>query len=186
MKSLLIAGYLCALVALFFVPPAFGIAALVIGIIVLAKGRVGHGVALVVIAVTCGFAGMYIGWIGLGNFLLSFQTLTSSQSIQSPVTQPTAEDWHIVSIQGRITSSDDFQTTYAWKLTIRNDATKPAAFNGQVEFQDANGFIVQIDTAIDMHVGAESEGVFTGYALMKTQDARKVAHTVANISRERW
>jgi hypothetical protein len=60
-KSLVIAGYICGFAALVFLPPAFGLAAFVLGILNLTKGRVGHGVAHIVIAVTCGIAGMYIG-----------------------------------------------------------------------------------------------------------------------------
>lgn len=70
-KSLLIAGYVCGLVALFFLPPAFGLAGLAIGIVNLAKGKVGHGVAQIVIAVTCGVAGAYIGAVGFTNALHS-------------------------------------------------------------------------------------------------------------------
>jgi len=184
MKSLLTAGYLCALVALFFVPPAFGIAALVIGIIVLAKGRVGHGIALIVIAVTCGFAGMYIGWMGLGN-LLFLLLPPASQSTQSLVTRPATQDWHVVSIEGRITESDEAQSRYAWKLRIRNDSAQPAVFSGEVDFQDADGFIVSMDNALNMQVSGEGEGVFTGYTLMHTKDAQKVVRTVAKISKER-
>jgi hypothetical protein len=60
-KPMLIAGYVCAVVALVLFPPGFGLAAVAIGIIALVRDRVGHGIAIIVIGVTCGLFGMYFG-----------------------------------------------------------------------------------------------------------------------------
>ena len=50
---MLIAGYVCAVVALVLFPPGFGLAAVAIGIIALVRDRVGHGIAIIVIGMTC-------------------------------------------------------------------------------------------------------------------------------------
>ena len=55
------AGVVCALVSLLFLPPAFGLAAFVCGIVGVAKGNVGGGIVVIIMAVTCGLAGMYMG-----------------------------------------------------------------------------------------------------------------------------
>jgi|SRR5271166_2440439 len=186
MKKLLIAGYVSGFVALLFLPPAFGLAGIVIGIIALAKGRVGHGIALIVIAVTCGFFGMYIGWIGLGNLLLQLQTPVPSRSTQSPAAQPIVRDWHVVSIESRVTESNNVYSVYSWKLTIRNDSAEPAVFHGWVEFQDSDGFKLADDAVNierDIQVPAASEGVFTGSR--DIENTKQVARTVAKISKER-
>jgi hypothetical protein len=60
-SGLILAGYLCCFMALLFLPPAFALAGFVVGVVTVAKGRVGHGVILVVLSVTLGLAGMYFG-----------------------------------------------------------------------------------------------------------------------------
>ncbi len=185
MKTLLIAGYVCALVALIFLPPAFALAAIVIGVIVLARGRIGNGIAIIVIGAVCGYYGLFFGdaiWRTLNNPRSS--SSQSSSTVAPSLPAPMTQDWHVVSIDGRITESDETQTRYAWKLIIRNDSTEPAVFDGKVEFQDADGFIVETDSDWDMQVPAESDATFTGYALMSTQDAHKVTQTVAKISKK--
>ncbi len=124
-----------------------------------------------------------IRWLDRSAGKWYLQTVASDQSNQSPTSPSRAPSWRVVSIESRITSSDDVQTKYAWKLTVRNDSGEPAVFSGPIEFQDADGFIVDSDYALDLQVAPASDGVFTGYALMKTEDARKVARTVANISK---
>ena len=59
--SLVVAGYACGFAALLVLPSAFGLAALTIGVINLSKGKVGHGIAQIVLAVSCGIAGSYYG-----------------------------------------------------------------------------------------------------------------------------
>ena len=60
-RGLVPAGYICGILALLIVPPGLGLAGTVIGIINLTKGRTIHGIAQVVISVTCGLFGMIIG-----------------------------------------------------------------------------------------------------------------------------
>jgi len=165
MGKLLTAGYMCAFASLGFFPLPLALAGVVIGIMVLSRERLGHGIALIVLSVLCGYIGM--SWsTAVWNRVLLPQTTTSTDSAELP--------WHVVSIESRITSADDVQTKYAWKLTIRNDSRQPAVFSGPIEFQDADGFIVDQDIALDLKVRGTSSGVFTGYALMRTEDARKV------------
>jgi len=133
---------------------------------------------------------MYFGDYIWRNFTnpRSYSSQSSSSQSSSDIAQPApspTQDWHVVSIDGRITESDETQTRYAWKLVIRNDSAQPAVFSGKVEFQDADGFIVETDSDWNMQVAAESDATFTGYALMSTPDARKVTQTVAKISKER-
>ena len=55
------AGVICSLVSLLFLPPAFGLAALVCGIVALAKGTVGGGICVIIMAVACTMGGMFVG-----------------------------------------------------------------------------------------------------------------------------
>jgi len=65
--GLIVAGYICGFLALAIFPPALGIAGLVIGILNLTKGRTGHGIAQIVISITCGILGSVIGSAILGR-----------------------------------------------------------------------------------------------------------------------
>ena len=56
-----IGGYVCSFIALLFVPFAFALAAFICGIVALAKGKVGHGIAILVLSSVCCFIGTVIG-----------------------------------------------------------------------------------------------------------------------------
>ena len=58
---LIASGYICGLLSILFCPPALGLAGFVIGIVNLTKGSVGHGIAQIIISVTCGVFGMILG-----------------------------------------------------------------------------------------------------------------------------
>lgn len=60
-NQLIVPGYVCSLIALFFFPPAFALAALVIGIVNLVRGLVTHGIVQIVLSVVCGLIGVYLG-----------------------------------------------------------------------------------------------------------------------------
>lgn len=60
-SGLIAAGYICGGLSLFILPPALGLAGLVCGIINLTKGQTGHGIAQIIISVTCALFGMIIG-----------------------------------------------------------------------------------------------------------------------------
>jgi len=60
-KGLIVAGYACGAISLLFFPPGFALAGTVIGIMNLTKGQTGHGIAQVVISITCGIFGSLIG-----------------------------------------------------------------------------------------------------------------------------
>jgi hypothetical protein len=62
-NGVVIGGYLCALISLLLFPPAFAVAAFVLGIVSVAKGSVGHGIAIIILAAACGLIGMYFGFV---------------------------------------------------------------------------------------------------------------------------
>jgi hypothetical protein len=59
--TLVSAGYICGLLSLLIFPPALGLAGLVCGIMNLANGRIGHGIAQIIISLTCGILGAILG-----------------------------------------------------------------------------------------------------------------------------
>lgn len=107
---------------------------------------------------------------------------TSQSSRRTEIPAASNErDWGIVSVDSRVTESNNVWSKYAWKLTLRNESDQPQAFLGTIEFQDSDGFIVDTGNANGMLVPAKSEQVFTGYTLIPAEAAGKVAQTVAKI-----
>jgi hypothetical protein len=96
--------------------------------------------------------------------------------------QEVKQDWHVVSIESRITESNQVYTEYSWKLVVQNDSTNPAVFYGTVEFQDADGFKLDDDEVNfnrSVQVAPSSQGVFTGSKYIEVP--KKVSKTVAKI-----
>jgi hypothetical protein len=56
-----VGGYICAVLSLLFFPLVFAIAAFVCGIVALTKGKIGHGIAILVLSSIFCFIGMVIG-----------------------------------------------------------------------------------------------------------------------------
>lgn len=60
-KRIIIAGYICAAISLFFLPPIFGIAGVVLGIIALKGGNTRHGTAIIILSFVVGLLGAILG-----------------------------------------------------------------------------------------------------------------------------
>jgi hypothetical protein len=56
-------GYVCAGISLLFLPPLFALIALGCGIYNASKGRSGHGIAQIILAIGCGIIGMALGML---------------------------------------------------------------------------------------------------------------------------
>lgn len=54
-------------------------------------------------------------------------------------------------------------------------------FNATIEFQDADGFIVEDDNAYNLGVPAGAQETFTGYALVSMPGATRVTKTNATV-----
>lgn len=94
-------------------------------------------------------------------------------------------DWEIVSIDTRVTESNEVWWKYAWRLTLKNSSDRTQVFRATIEFQDSDGFIVDSDESDVLAVPARSEQTFTGYDLVNAEVARKVARTSAKVRKAR-
>lgn len=94
---------------------------------------------------------------------------------------PAHKNWRIVSVDSRVTESNTSWSRFAWKLRLANDADAPQPFQGTIEFQDSDGFIVDTDIIHNEIMPARSEQDFTGSALIRASVVGKVARTVAKV-----
>jgi len=133
------------------------------------------------------------------------QQSSSGTSAAPAPPAPTVQDWRVVSVESRVVDSTDIASTYSWKLTIQNDSSELRSFQGEIEFLDADGFVMDRSPAWDhsrpdaeyttrnrrvqseqarLLVPAKSQAVFTGIAYLSVAAAAKVARVEARIHKE--
>jgi hypothetical protein len=102
----------------------------------------------------------------------------------SPATKRDAERlWEIVSIDTRITESNNVWSRFAWKLTLENRADDVQRVNATIEFQDKDGFVVDTDHAYGLVVSGRSRQVFTGNKLITSASVASIERAVAKVHR---
>jgi hypothetical protein len=102
-----------------------------------------------------------------------------------PAPLPAAAGWRIVSVASRVTEQNDSWWKHAWRLTLKNESAQPMRFDATIEFQDADGFVIDDDSALNLVVPAGAEESFTGYALVTMPGATKVTKTNAKVHQDR-
>ncbi len=105
-----------------------------------------------------------------------------SPSVNPVTTQPAAaQDWEIVSVDSKVTETNDVWWKYAWKLTIRNKGAASHAFRAKIEFQDKDGFIIDTNDSDTFAVQPNTDDTATGFALIRVPGATSVARTLAKV-----
>lgn len=92
------------------------------------------------------------------------------------------ENWEIVDIKTKITERNDVYWQFAWRLTVKNNLAHAIHLSGELEFQDADRFVLDTDTLYGIIVPASSSKTFTGAAMVTTRVAPKVATTYVKLS----
>ncbi len=120
-----------------------------------------------------------------GSYTVAPQALspgTIQPAPQAPAVASRTRDWDIVEVDSRVTERNDTWWRYAWKLTLKNKSESPQRFEAEIEFQDADGFVIDSGSASGLIVPANSDKVFTGYELVRTPGAARVAKTNAKVN----
>lgn len=92
-----------------------------------------------------------------------------------------AGDIEVVDLAVRVTEQNDLWWRFAWRLTLTNTTDAPLAFDATIDMQDADGFIVDADTAYGPTLGAGATETFTGFALVAAAPADTVQQYEARI-----
>lgn len=119
-------------------------------------------------------------YIGFKDGVASKSSDTNIPNKPEKLTIPEEKQWRIVEISSRVTESNNTWWRYAWRLTLANDSQKPMIFNATIEFQDADGFVIDQDSENGL-IPASSEKTFTGYKLVSVPGAAKVEKTMAKV-----
>lgn len=121
----------------------------------------------------------YIGFKDGMTSIPSTNSITTNKPEESPT--PQEKQWRIVEIDSKVTESNNSWWRYAWRLTLANDSQQPMVFNATIEFQDADGFVIDQDSANRLVVPPTKEETFTGYTLVRVPGALKVQKTLAKV-----
>lgn len=111
--------------------------------------------------------------------LFSAQTLEEPQPTPHRIPQPPVE---IVSLDARVTESNDSWDKYAWQLVLRSRSDEALVCSAVIKFLDDAGFIVDQDTARGLSLNPHAQETFTGYQLISQPAAKNVRSTKAEVS----
>jgi hypothetical protein len=120
-------------------------------------------------------------YLGFNNIPASPSESNSTKAnTSSEAAPPIKKEWRIIEVDSRVTESNNSWWRYAWQLKLANDSQQPMLFDATIEFQDADGFVIDQDTERGL-IPAASEKTFTGYKLVSLPGAAKVAKTLAKV-----
>ena len=96
--------------------------------------------------------------------------------------QELAQLFEVVSIDSKVTESNDVWWKFAWKLTLRNKSSEAAAFRATIDFYDKDGFVVDSTTSDTLVVPGSADEAFAGTKLVTTSAARNVTRSGAKVA----
>ena len=88
----------------------------------------------------------------------------------------------IVAFDQKVVERNSSWHKHAWLLTMRNSTPEPVSFTATVHFLDADGFLLDDDTAY-FTIPAETEQDYRGYALLEPAIAAQVASSQVRVER---
>jgi len=90
----------------------------------------------------------------------------------------------IVAVDSRIMETNSVWWKYAWILTLQNETGKTLGLKAQIEWLDADGFVIDHDTEYDLVIKPGAQGVFRGESLITSSVARNVSSITASVYRQ--
>jgi hypothetical protein len=109
--------------------------------------------------------------------LASTPTPAAAKLLPTPTPKATATDaplFAILSVDGRITESNDVWWKYAYIVELQNTSDQRLLLNATIEFLDADGFVVDDDFVYDFLLESGETRNMTGYALIDASVAGDV------------
>ena len=96
-----------------------------------------------------------------------------------PTRQPAASNFEIISIDSRVTESNNVWWKYAWILEVSNQGDEDILFNAEIQFQDEDGFVIDTAYAFNLVIRAGETKKFSDSILISTPGAASVANIYA-------
>jgi hypothetical protein len=121
-------------------------------------------------------------FIGFATAQPTSTSAVGSSRAPAPAAPKLDDVYEIVSIDAKVTETNDTWWRYAWKLTLRNKTSERQAFRATIEFQDKDGFVIDSTQSDSSVIEPNSEGTGTGFALVRVPGAQNVSRTLAKVS----
>ncbi len=83
-------------------------------------------------------------------------------------------DYEIASIKTRVTETNDIWWKYAWILEVTNNSSSDFLLDAEVQFQDADGFVIDSARAYNLLPRAGETTSFSDYTLITMPGAQSV------------
>lgn len=96
---------------------------------------------------------------------------------------PPSASFDIADVTTRVTERNAVWWRYAWRLTLRNTGEVPLSLDATIEFQDADGFVIDTDDDYNLYIDIGEEKTFTGSAMIDIASARNIAQVNAKVRR---
>ena len=100
---------------------------------------------------------------------------------QAPPVKANGKSWEVLDIDSRITESNGVWSRFAWKMKIVNNDVQSLNFEGEIAFEDVDGFIVDSAPVHNLIVGPSSTENFTGTKLITAASVDKVKGVRAKV-----
>lgn len=113
----------------------------------------------------------------------SAATQSGPQLLSPDASMPTQSPVKVESIDSRITETNDVWARYAWKLAVSNSGDNTISFGVHIEWQDADGFVIDDDNESGLAVQAHGTETFTGYELIRYPGAFRVSKIEAKLTK---
>jgi hypothetical protein len=88
-----------------------------------------------------------------------------------------------VKVDDRVTGSNTVYVTHSWQVTLHNYKDFVVVVSGDVQYRDAQGFILERSPILNFAIPAMSDGTIRGETLIATGKAAQVKTVNAELKR---
>ena len=118
-------------------------------------------------------------------------TITATPASAPPITTtriiiitptPVLSSCEISEVSMKILETNNSWWQYSWILKVKNVGNIGVAIDAQIKFLDAEGFLIDYDNEYGLYISSNTEESFTGFVLIDTSVASRVASVTAEIN----
>jgi hypothetical protein len=100
---------------------------------------------------------------------------------QTPATE-NQRPWEIPAIESRVTESNDSWSRVAFKITAQNNLNQSVNFNGSIDLEDEDGFVLASEPIVDLVTNARTTIAHTGSIFVKATQINKFKRATAKLT----
>jgi hypothetical protein len=140
------------------------------------------GVKFILVVLLLGAVG---GTVGSSSQSKTTPTTNDGQSTEQANATDQKDDQEpveVVDISTKVTEQNSVWHKYAWNLTLKNNTDRDKTISADIQWVDAEGFVIDSHTEYSLSVPAGQEKTFTDFVLISVPGATNVESVKAEIS----